>query len=95
MGPSLQKPSLVVHFTFLYHNCSSSFSFLIFSALLKHVVRDLVYDGFNRGYVLQVLKPFKSKSVAKSHVPLTKVFTETVTYVKVERKIEGSIKMTS
>ena len=71
------------------------FQFLSFSAPLKHVVRDLVYDRFNRGYVLQVLKPFKSKFVVKSYVPLTKVFTETVTYVKVERKIDESIKMTS
>ena len=43
------------------------------------MVRDLVCVEFNMEGVLQVLKPFKSNFLAKIHVPLRKVFTETVT----------------
>ena len=44
------------------------------------VARDLTYNEVNRGSVSQVLKHWKSKFLAKIHVPLRKVFAETVTY---------------
>ena len=45
------------------------------------MIRDFVCDEFNRKDVLQVLKPNKSKYLAKNHVPLATIFAEIDTFL--------------
>ena len=45
--------------------------FKSFNELLEHVIRDLVCSTWKAAHVLQALKSFKSKFLAKNHVSLT------------------------